>query len=112
MAGDADTLGRAAASTTNARDAINAAWKLAGSAFGSTPAVGALNACCQVWVDGTNTIGQFTQYLAQYTQDVANAYGASDTSLAASASAMYDPSTLPKKGTHYKSNPAPSGPVA
>jgi hypothetical protein len=105
MAGDADTLGRAASSATNARDAINAAWQLAGSAFGSTPAVQALDACCQVWVDGTNTVGQLIQYAAQYTQDVANAYGATDRSLAASASQMYDKSTLPKPGVKYHVSP-------
>lgn len=102
MAGDADRLGRAAASVSNARDAINAAWKMGGAAFGNTPVVSAFDACCQVWVDGTNTIAQLTQFVAQYTQDIANAFGSTDTQLAASASQMYDKSTLPKPGKHYQ----------
>ena len=103
MAAEADSLGTAASTVTGARDAINAAWRTGAAAFGSTPVVGAFDECCQVWVTGTNSIGQLTQYVAQYTQDIANAFGATDTMLAASATQMYDPSTLPKPGTHYKS---------
>jgi hypothetical protein len=102
MASDADTLGRAASSVTDARDSVNSAWKLGGSAFGSSPAATAFDECCQVWVGGTDTIGQLTQYVAQYTQDVATAYGSTDNALAASASAMYDGATLPKPGTKYR----------
>lgn len=112
MVADADSLGSAANSITGARDAINEAWKSAGTAFGSTPVTLALDECCRVWVDGTNVIGQLTQYVAQYTQDVANAFDATDQTLAASATQMYDPSTLPKPGTHYKSPPKNTGPVA
>jgi uncharacterized protein YukE len=101
MAADADSLGRAAASVSSARDAINSAWKAGGGAFG--PIEAAFDSCCRVWVDGTNTIAQLTQYAAQYTQDIANTFGSTDTQLAASASQMYDQSTLPKPGTHYKS---------
>ena len=110
MAAQADALGRAAQSVTSARDAINAAWKTAKSAFGSTAVEPAFDDCCRVWVDGANVIGQLTQYVAQYTQEIANSFGATDQTLAASATRMYDPSTLPKPGTHYKS--VPTGPVA
>jgi uncharacterized protein YukE len=101
MAADADSLGRAAASVSSARDAINSAWKAGSGAFG--PIEAAFDSCCRVWVDGMNTIAQLTQYAAQYTQDIANAFGSTDTQLAASATQMYAPSTLPKPGTHYKS---------
>jgi hypothetical protein len=100
MAADADSIGRAARSVSDARDAINSAWKAGGGGFG--PIAGAFDSCCRVWVDGTNTIAQLTQFAARYTQDIANAFGAADTQLAASASQMYEPSTLPKPGTHYK----------
>jgi uncharacterized protein YukE len=101
MAADADSLGRAAASVSSARDALNSAWQAGGGAFG--PIEAAFGSCCRVWVDGLNTVAQLTQYAAQYTQDIANAFGSTDTQLAASATQMYAPSTLPKPGTHYKS---------
>ena len=100
MAGDADSIGRAAKSVSDARDAVNSAWKSGGHAFG--PIAAAFDACCQVWIDGTNTIAQLTQFAAQYTQDIANAFGAADTQLAASASQMYDQSTMPEPGKHYR----------
>lgn len=102
MAGAADEIGSGAAAASSARDAVNSAWKMGGTAFGNTPVVSAFDACCQVWVDGTNTIAQLIQSVAQYTQDIANAFGSTDTQLAASASQMYDKSTLPKPGTHYR----------
>ncbi len=102
MAADADAIGRAAESISGARDALNAAWQLGGGGFGGSPAGAAFDACCQVWVDGTNTIAQLTQSLAKYTQDIATAFGSTDTALAASATQMYDKSTLPKPGTHYR----------
>lgn len=102
MAADADTLGRAAKSVTDARDSVNSAWKLGGSAFGGSPAATAFDECCQVWVGGTDTIGQLTQYVARYTQDVATAYGATDDQLAAGASQMYSKDTLPEPGKHYR----------
>jgi hypothetical protein len=111
MASDADALGRAAKAVSDARDSTNAAWRLGASAFGSSPAAEAFGQCCRVWVGGANTISQLTQYAAQYTQDVANAYGATDQALAASATGMYDASTLPKPGTHYK-QPKPNPYVA
>jgi hypothetical protein len=105
MATEADSLGNAASTVTGARDAINTAWKTGGTAFGSTVVVGAFDECCRVWITGTNSIGQLTQYVAQYTQNIANAFGSADQTLASSATQMYDPSTLPKPGTHYKSQP-------
>jgi hypothetical protein len=100
MAADADAIGRAASSVSSARDAINAAWKSGGGAFG--PIAAAFDACCQVWVDGLNTVAQLTQFAAQYTQDIADSFGSTDNQLAASATDMYDKSTLPKPGTHYQ----------
>ena len=100
MAADADILGRAAASVSSARDAINSAWKAGDGAFG--PIAAAFDACCQVWVDGMNTVAQLTQFAAQYTQDIADAFGSTDNQLAASATDMYDKSTLPKPGTRYQ----------
>jgi hypothetical protein len=102
MAADADTLGQAARSVTDARDCVNSAWKSGGAAFGSSPAATAFDECCQVWVGGTDTIGQLTQYVAQYTQDVATAYGSTDDQLAAGASQMYGTGTLPEPGKHYR----------
>lgn len=102
MAVDADSLGHAAAGVSTARDEVNSAWKSGTAAFGSTPVAAAFDGCCQVWVDGMNTIAQLTQYVAQYTQDIANAFGAADTQLAASATQMYDKSTLPQPGKHYQ----------
>lgn len=112
LAGDADTIGRAARSASEARDAINAAWRLAGSAFGSTPGSTALSDCCRVWVEGTNTIALFVDSLATYTQNIATAYGATDTTLAAHATAMYGADALPKDGTTYYVPRSHGGPVA
>ena len=100
MAADADTLGHAARSVSDARDTINSAWKAGSGAFG--PIAAAFDGCCRVWVDGMNTVAQLTQFAARYTQDIANAFGSADTQLAASATDMFDESTLPKPGTHYK----------
>jgi hypothetical protein len=105
MATLADAIGAAAASASDARDAVNAAWKLADAAFGTSPAKEALVECCRVWVTGTNAVADFTDSLGRYTQAIATAYCAADHTMAGGATAMHTQDDLPKPGTTYHYDP-------
>ena len=98
MATLADSIGTAARSASDARDAINAAWKLADAAFGTSPAKAALVDCCRVWITGTNAVSDFTDSLGRYTQAIATAYCAADHTMAGGATPMHTQDELPKPG--------------
>lgn len=51
---------------------------------------------CQTWVNGTNTAAQYTQFSAEYTQSLANAFCAADQELARGFNALHDRADMPK----------------
>ena len=95
MAADADALGRGGSDVVDAADALILARRLAADAFGTSPASGALADFCTVWLGGTESMGSRVAALADYTQRVANAFGAVDRKLEATYTPVRDESELP-----------------
>ena len=104
MAVLADRLAGAAANGCDARDWIVNAWGMEWSA--PEPLKAAFVQFCSTWVTGTNASAQYTQFAADYTQALANAFCAADQQLARGYSALHDRSTLPQ---HYD-DPQPQSP--
>lgn len=94
MAADADTLGRAAADAVGAVDGLITAQR-AVTAFGSSPAGEAFRDVCDVWLHGIDSIASHIGWVARYTQQVATAYDATDTTLAESYTPIHTEDDLP-----------------
>lgn len=94
MAADADTLGRAAADAVGAVDGLITTQRTA-SGFGSSPAGDALREVCDVWLRGVDSIALHVDWLARYTQQVANAFDATGTTLAESYTPLRTEGDLP-----------------
>lgn len=107
MAGLADTLAGASLDACNARDWLVSAWGL----DDVVPDLmkDAFTQFCKTWITGTDSAGQYIDFLAQYTQAIANAYCAVDQKLADSYNPLHDRSEMPKG---YYDPPKYSGPVA
>ena len=107
MAALADKLAGAARDASDARDWVVNAWGMDWCA--PDPLHEAYVAFCQTWVTGTDSAAQYTQFAAEYTQAVANAFCAMDQKLAAGYDPLHDQGSMPKG---YYDQPAPTGPVA
>lgn len=94
MAADADMLGRAAADAVSAVDGLITTQRAEGG-FGSSPAGAALREVCDVWLHGIDSIASHVDWLARYTQQVANAFHATDTTLAESYTPIHTEDDLP-----------------
>lgn len=111
MAGLADTLAGASLDACNARDWLVSAWKLEWAAPDLLK--DAYVQFCKTWIAGTDSTGQYVDFLAQYTQAIANAYCAVDQKLAESYNSLHDKSEMPEG--YYdppKTSGGYSGPVA
>lgn len=108
MASAADDLGRAARSMSIARDHVDEAWKLNGEAFAGDPVGPLFDLFCETWVNGTNSVAELTQAGADYTQQIADLFGATDTVIAGGITQMYSDSDLPGNQPAYD----PNAPVA
>ena len=105
MAHDADELGEAAASAARARDAlIEFAYLPLGNKLG--PIEDAFDVCRNTWMHGIDVIAAHTGWAARYTQDVAEAFGATDKELEDSYTPLYTDQDLPPVITD------PNAPVA
>lgn len=107
MAVTADRLGEAARDVCDARDLVLAAWQ----AEWSVPA-GELHDVfvdfCRTWLTGLDTVAQYVQFSADYTQAVANAFCAVDQELTLTYVPLHARSELPQG---YPAGPAAaSGP--
>lgn len=98
MAADADSLGMTSLRISDVRDAINDAWKRGPEAFGDLPAAAAFDGCCSTWVGALTSIGTLVEGTGHYTQDVANAFDATDTLMSGGMASMYDEGDLPEEG--------------
>jgi uncharacterized protein YukE len=94
MAADADMLGRASADAVGAVDGLITAQRAA-DGFGSSPAGDAFREVCDLWLHGIDSIASHVDWLARYTQQVANAFHATDTTLAESYTPIRTEDDLP-----------------
>jgi hypothetical protein len=94
MAHDADELGKAAADVASARDRIV---EFAGLPLGADlgPIEEAFELVCGTWLHGLDVIAAHTGWVAEYTQDVAEAFGATDQELEDSYTPLYTWDDLP-----------------
>lgn len=94
MAADADTLSRATSDAVAAVDGLITAQRY-DTAFGTAPAADAFREVCDVWLHGIDSIASHIDWLARYTQQVATAFEATDTTLAESYTPIHTEDDLP-----------------
>jgi hypothetical protein len=93
MAALADKLATAARSASDARDELVDAWGF--EAGVPDPLRESFVEFCRTWVTGLDSIAHHTQFAADYTQAIADAFNATDHDLSLGYQPLHDQSELP-----------------